>query len=80
MLYIPLSSIIKKRMFFIIKFNYDICYESSVVRPHQFIRRLSQDLGISKTTVYIILKAEKIHPYRLQHHQQLYKNDITRKF
>lgn len=49
------------------------------VFPRDSLTRRSLDSGISKTTIYRILKEEKFHPYRMSLHQALNQNDMQRR-
>lgn len=49
---------------------------STVVSPHDSLRRRERDSGISKFTINIILQNAKFHPYRMQLHQHLIPPDF----
>lgn len=46
------------------------------VNPHYSVRRLSVESGISSTSLWRILKENKLHPYRMSVHQELDENDF----
>ena len=45
------------------------------VQPVQSLRQVARDAGMSHTSVYIILRSRKFHPYKLRFHQELLEND-----
>lgn len=52
---------------------------SAIVTPRDSTRRRERDSGISKSTVSLILRASKFHPYRMELHQALNNIDIRQR-
>ena len=47
--------------------------------PMKSIRRSSSELGVPRTTMRRIIKAESFHPYKLQQLNKLYEDDPDRR-
>lgn len=47
--------------------------------PNQSTRRLSRELGISRSSVICIIKKNNYHPYHVQIHQELSDEDFGRR-
>lgn len=52
---------------------------SSIISPHDSLRRREIDSGVSYSTIHNILKENKFHPYRIQLHQDLNNYDIAQR-
>lgn len=52
---------------------------SSIIAPHDSLRRRAIDSGINYCTIRNILKDNKFHPYRMQLHQDLNNHDIVQR-
>ena len=52
---------------------------STELNPYDSLRRREQDSGVSKISVWRILKNNKFHPYRMSVHQALNYNDIRQR-
>lgn len=50
-----------------------------VENPHSSARKLSTELGISRTTLRRIIKKNKYHPYHVQLHQELDQADFEKR-
>lgn len=48
---------------------------STLVAPHDSVRRRAKNSDIPKSTVHLIFRDHKFHPYRAQLHQVLNRND-----
>lgn len=47
--------------------------------PQLSVRKLSEASGVAKTTCHKILKLNKMHPYKIQLHQELGDDDFDRR-
>ena len=59
--------------------NQELVLAEVAVDPHTSIRKISQNTGISQTSVGRILKLHKFHPYRIQILQKLNEDDPDRR-
>ena len=48
--------------------------------PKKSLRRSSSELGVPRTTVQRIIKAQNFYPYKLQQSNKLYEDDPDRRF
>lgn len=49
------------------------------VNPHVSLRRLAEEIGVSKATVHRILKGHRYHPFKVHLSQELRLNDLQRR-